>query len=99
MTCPIKPIQDRVILIKPAKEEVRASGIIVPKMFDDSDEFEVVAVGPGRYGNDGVQIPVSVKPGERVLCNPHQVQELKLPDDPQGYYATRDEPGSIRAVL
>src|SRR5208282_3993872 len=99
MNCTIKPIQDRVILIKPKPSTWRESGVIVPIMFDDSDEYEVVAVGPGRYGTDGIQIPVSVRVGEHVLCNKNQVQEIKLPDQPQVYYVTRDEPGSIRAVL
>lgn len=98
MTCSIQPIQDRVIMVKPAKEEVRESGIVIPMAFDDSEEYAIVAVGPGRYGNDGVQIPMSVRVGEHVLCNPHQVQEIRIPGEPV-YYATRDEPGSIRAVL
>jgi chaperonin GroES len=97
--CSIKPIQDRVILKKPAADEVRESGIIIPIMYADGDEYEVVAVGPGRYGNDGIQIPVSVQVGEHVLCNPYQLQEIKLPDDPVTYYACRDDAGSIRAVL
>ena len=96
--CAIKPIQDRVIMIKPKKNVWRDSGVIIPIMFDDSEEYEIVAVGPGRYGNDGIQIPVSVNVGDKVLCNKHQVQEIKIPGE-QVYYATRDEPGSIRAVL
>lgn len=99
MSCPIKPIQNVVILVKPQPEEVRESGIIIPMAFNDSEEYEVVAVGPGKYGNDGIQIPVSVRPGERVLCNPHQLQPTKLPDDPVIYFSCRDDPGSIRAVL
>jgi len=96
--CTIKPIQDRVIMTKPTKNVWRESGVIIPAMFDDSEEYEVVAVGPGRYGNDGVQVPVTVAVGDKVLCNKHQVQELRIPGEPV-YYATRDEPGSIRAIL
>lgn len=98
---PIRPLQDRVIMVKPEAEEVRPSGIVIPKMFDDAEEYEIVAVGPGRYGNDGIVIPLQVKVGDRVLCNKHQVQEIKLPDDPKTYFATRDHPtdGGIRAVL
>src|SRR5277367_3135303 len=96
----IKPIQDRVILIKPKPTNPwRDSGVIVPVAFDDSEEYEVVAIGPGRYGNDGIQIPVTVAVGDKVLCNKHQVQEVKMPDEPVTYYVTRDEPGSIRAIL
>jgi chaperonin GroES len=97
--CGIRPLQDRVILVKPKADELLESGVIVPAIFDDAEEYEVVAVGPGRYGNDGIQIPVSVRVGEHVLVNKHQVQPIRLPNDPTDYYATRDEPGSIRAVL
>ena len=96
--CRIKPIQDRVILRKPEQNEMRESGIIIPLMYEDSEEYEVVAIGPGRYGNDGIQIPVSVAVGEHVLVNKHQIQEIRIPGEPV-YFATRDEPGSIRAVL
>jgi chaperonin GroES len=97
--CAIKPIQDRVIMIKPAAEEVRESGIIIPIMYDDSEEYEVVAIGPGRYGNDGIQLPMSVRVGDHVLCNKYQVQEIKLPTEKTIYYACRDDGDSIRAIL
>ena len=97
--CAIKPIQDRVIMVKPKAEEVRESGIIIPIMYSDSEEYEIVAVGPGRYANDGIQIPLSVAVGDHVLCNRHQVQEIKLPTESVVYYACRDDGESIRAIL
>lgn len=75
---PFRPILDRVVFVKPKDERV-ISGIVIPKMFDDQEEVEVVAVGPGKYDGQGRLIPMEVKVGDRVLVNKHQVQEVKLP--------------------
>lgn len=77
MTIPFRPILDRVVFVKPKGEMVRESGIILK--IDDTEEVEVVAVGPGKFNDSGVRIPMEVKVGDRVLVNKHQVQEVKLP--------------------
>lgn len=93
----IQPIQDRIICIKPSGEQVTTAGIVIPGIVDDAEEAEVVAVGPGKYGNDGLLIPMSVKVGDRIIFNKHQVQPIRLPDDPQEYIALRDE--DVRGVV
>jgi len=42
---------------------------------------------------------MSVAVGDHVLCNKHQVQEIKLPTEQTVYYACRDDGESIRAIL
>ena len=92
---PIKPLLDNVIMVKESADQVRASGIIIPAMFDDQEEAVVVAVGPGKFDGDGLRVPMQVKPGDHVLFNKHQVQELEV--EGQRLLAVRDE--HIRAIL
>ena len=95
MTLPFRPIQDVVVFEKPKAEELRPSGVIVPAMFDDQEEGTVLAVGPGKWKSATERHPMSVKPGDRVLVNKHQVQEFEL----RGckYLVVREE--HLRAVL
>ncbi len=65
----IRPLGDRA-LIKPEKgsEETTTSGIILPDSGEaKQDRGTVVAVGPGKVGDDNELIPMSVKQGDTVL--------------------------------
>lgn len=76
----IQPLSDK-ILIKPMpKEERTASGIVLPDtMSKDRPEMgEVLAVGPGRPGDDNDLIPVSVKVGQKVYFTKYGPTEIKV---------------------
>ncbi len=62
------PLEDR-ILIKPQEaEEVTSSGIIIPDAVSEGAvRGKVVAVGPGKYSENGTLIPLTVKVGDEVL--------------------------------
>lgn len=66
----IKPLGDKV-LIKPisAEDTKSPSGIIIPDTVDQkqTDRGKVVAVGEGRYDDNGNLIPMIVKKGEIVM--------------------------------
>lgn len=65
----IKPLADKV-LIKPISEDVKSpSGIIIPDTVEgkQTDRGKVVAVGEGRYDDNGNLIPMSVKKGDTVM--------------------------------
>jgi chaperonin GroES len=69
----LQPLGDKV-LIRPLSEEEMGtkspSGIIIPDTVDKdkNDRGVVVAVGPGRWDEDGdKRIPVGVKEGDKVL--------------------------------
>ena len=68
----MKPINDRVV-IKPAPaEETTKGGIIIPDTAKEKPQRgEVVAVGPGKDGND-----MTVKSGDIVLYGKYSGQEL-----------------------
>ncbi|NNE29225.1 MAG: co-chaperone GroES [Saprospiraceae bacterium] len=73
----MKPINDRVV-IKPAPaEETTKGGIIIPDTAKEKPQRgEVVAVGPGKEGNE-----MTVKSGDIVLYGKYSGQELNYEGD------------------
>ena len=67
------------VMIKPSdREEVTASGIVLPDTAQEKpQEGEVVAVGPGRISEDGKRMPMEVKKGEVVLYRKYSGTEIK----------------------
>ena len=70
----IKPLGDRVVVRDLTEEEAgtkSASGIIIPNSVESKDKSEqgiVVAVGPGKWDEDGEKrIPMEVTVGDQVL--------------------------------
>ncbi|MEK7100078.1 MAG: co-chaperone GroES [Patescibacteria group bacterium] len=81
----IQPLADRVV-VKPApREEVSASGIIIPDTASREKPGQgiVVAVGPGKY-EDGKLLPMNVKVGNTVLFSKYGYDEVKI--DGQEYF-------------
>lgn len=76
----IKPLSDH-ILIEPVKEEEKTkAGIFLPETAskEKSEEGKVIAVGPGRKTDDGKIVPVSVKPGDKVLFQEYSPHKIKF---------------------
>jgi len=74
----IKPLGDR-ILVKRIKEEERTKGgIIIPDTAKEKpQEGKVVAVGKGKYGDNGKLIPIEVKAGDKILFGKYSGSEFK----------------------
>ena len=74
-----RPLQDRVLIRRIEAEAKTAGGIIIPDTAKEKPmEGEVVAVGPGARGEDGVLHALDVKPGDRVLFGKWSGTEIKL---------------------
>ena len=74
-----RPLHDRVLVRRVAQEEKTSGGIIIPDTAQEKPmEGEIVAVGPGAYGDDGEIRPLSVKTGDRVLFGKWSGTEIKL---------------------
>jgi chaperonin GroES len=88
----IKPLADH-ILIEPIKEEEKTrGGIFLPDTAskEKSEEGKVIAVGPGKKTDEGRIIPVSVKPGDKVLFSKYGPSEIKV-DDKEYLIAREDD--------
>ena len=77
----VKPLADRV-LIKPLETaEMKKGGIIIPDTAKEKpQEGEVMEVGPGRVTDDGKQIAVEVKKGDKVLYGKYSGTEVTVDD-------------------
>jgi chaperonin GroES len=75
----IRPLEDRVIVVRVDKEQKSAGGIIIPDTAKEKpQEGKVVAVGPGKRDEDGKRIPPEVKEGDRILFSKYAGTEIKI---------------------
>ena len=75
----VRPLQDRVLVRRVAEEEKTKGGIIIPDTAKEKPiEGEVIAVGSGKFLEDGKQRPLDVKRGDRVLFGKYSGTEIKL---------------------
>ncbi|HEY3375543.1 MAG TPA: co-chaperone GroES [Candidatus Aquicultor sp.] len=93
----LKPLRDRVVIKPMEAEEVTKSGIVIPDTAkkERPQEGEVVAVGGGKYDDNGKVIPMEVKVGDKVIYSKYGGSEVKI--DEQDYLIMREE--DILAVL
>lgn len=93
----IKPLGDRALIEPIGEKEKTKSGIYLPETVNKerSEEGKVIAVGPGKLGEDGKRIPMNVKKGDRVLFSKYGPNELKV--DGKEYLIAREE--DILAIL
>ena len=92
----IRPLHDRVIVKRVEAERTTASGIVLPDSAGEKpDQGEVLAVGPGKRDDNGKQITLDVKVGDRVLFGKYAGQAVKV--DGQEVMVMREE--DIMGVL
>jgi chaperonin GroES len=64
----LKPLGDRLIVQVVEEEETTASGIVLPDTAKEKPQRgKVVAVGDGKFDDDGDRIPIDVAEGDEVL--------------------------------
>ena len=87
----IKPLHDRILVKRlEDKKEVKKGGIIIPDTAKEKpQEGEVIAVGPGKVGEDGKRQPMDVKAGDKILFGKYSGSEVKLNDEE--YLIMREE--------
>lgn len=75
----IRPLNDRVLVIREDEEQKSDGGIIIPDTAKEKPQRgKIVAVGPGKMGDDGKRISMEVKKGDRVLFSKYGGTEIKL---------------------
>jgi chaperonin GroES len=80
MATNIKPLHDRVIIrrIEDSTDKT-AGGLFIPDTAKEKpQEGEVIAVGEGKYKDDGTRQTLDVKAGDRVLFGKYSGSEIKL---------------------
>lgn len=76
----LRPLGDRLIISVGPKEEKTASGLILPDAASKErpEQGEVIAVGPGRFDEDGERMPMSVKVGDKVVFKKYSPDEVEV---------------------
>ena len=75
----IKPLHDRVLVIRIEAEEKTSGGIIIPDTAKEKpQEGKVIAAGPGKRDDSGKLIPMAVKKDDRVLFGKYSGTEIKI---------------------
>jgi len=87
----IKPLNDRVLVVRIGAIEKTPGGIFVPDTARERpQEGKVVAVGPGKWDENGNRIPLEVKKGDRVLFAKYTGNEIKI-DEVEHLIMTEDD--------
>ena len=94
-----RPLHDRVLVKRIDAEEKTKGGILIPDNAKEKPvEGKVIAVGPGKRGEDGVLIPLTVKAGDRIIFGKWSGTEIKLNDDEFVVMAESDIMGIVEGA-
>ena len=80
MAVSIKPLEDRIVVQTLEAEQTTASGLVIPDTAKEKpQEGKVLAVGPGRFDEDGEKrIPLDVQVGDTVLYSKYGGEEYLI---------------------
>ena len=75
----IRPLYDRIVVKRIDEKETSRNGIIIPDSAQEKpQEGEVLAVGHGKRMEDGTQVAIDLKVGDRILFGKYSGNETKL---------------------
>ena len=88
----IKPLEDKILVQAIEAETTTASGLVIPDSAKEKPlEATVVAVGPGRWDEDGERrVPLDVKEGDIVLYSKYGGTEIKYDGEEYLILSSRD---------
>ena len=76
-----RPLHDRVVVTRIDAADKTAGGIIIPDTAKEKpQEAEVIAVGEGKFNDDGKRMKLDVKKGDTVLIGKYSGTEIKIDD-------------------
>jgi len=88
----IKPLEDRILVQTLDAEQTTASGLVIPDTAKEKpQEGEVIAVGPGRWNEDGDErIPLDISVGDKVIYSKYGGTEVKYSGEEYLILSARD---------
>jgi chaperonin GroES len=91
-----RPLHDRLLVQRLDEEEKSRGGIIIPDTAKEKPQSgRVLAVGPGRRGENGELLPLDVRVGDKVMFAKYAGTEIKI--DGEDRVILREE--DILAIL
>jgi chaperonin GroES len=77
----LKPLHDRILVKRIQDKTQKKGGIIIPDTAKEKPmEGTVIAVGAGRWTDEGKRVRLEVKAGDRVMFGKYAGTEVKLGD-------------------
>lgn len=90
MSSPITPLADYVVIQQEEAQNKTNSGLYIPDSAKEKPKIaKVLAVGPGKVGDDNERIPTSLKVGDRVIYGGYSNTAVKI--DGTEYIMVREE--------
>ena len=90
MSVPINPLSDYVVAQTEQTSSKTASGLYIPEAAKEKPQTAVVvAVGPGKVGDDNERVPMTVKVGDKIVYKSYSTTDVKHGD--QEYILVRED--------
>ncbi len=88
----IKPLEDKIVVQASEAETTTASGIVIPDTAKEKpQEGKVLAVGPGRFNEDGdARVPLDVSVDDVVVFSKYGGTEVKYAGEEYLILSARD---------
>lgn len=76
----LRPLEDRIVVEALEESEVHVSGIIIPDTVskEKPQKGKVIAVGEGKFDNNGKRVPMEIKVDDIVLFTKYGPTEVKV---------------------
>ena len=75
----VKPLNDRVLIMRVEEEQKTKGGIIIPDTAKEKPmEGKVIAAGPGKVDDTGKRAPMDITAGDRVLFSKYAGTEIEI---------------------
>ena len=75
----LRPLHDRVLVKRLEEQDEKHGHLIIPDTAKEKpQEGQVVAVGTGKVNDDGKNLPLAVKEGDRILFGKYSGNEVRL---------------------
>lgn len=92
----VRPLHDRMVVRRIEEKSTAKSGLIIPDSAKEKPQHgEVLAVGNGKFLENGTRLALDVKVGDRILFGKYSGSEIKI--DGEEVLILREE--EVLAVL
>ena len=79
MSAKLNPLSDFIVAQAEEANTKTASGLYLPNGATEKPKVaKVIAVGPGKVGDDNKRVPMTVKVGDRILYKNYSETEVKV---------------------
>jgi chaperonin GroES len=86
----LRPLHDRVLVKRLEDRDEKHGSLVIPDSAKEKpQEGQVIAVGTGKVNDDGKNLPLAVKAGDRILFGKYSGSEVTLSGE--GYLVMKED--------